>query len=67
IQNDPVGQLAKDGKWFEMKEEGTLNITKLDTISKSISGTFQFTVQNNSGIKVTVSEGKFNHSYILRN
>lgn len=37
IQNDPIGQLAKDGNWFENQQE---DFEKLKTISTTVSNSF---------------------------
>ncbi|MES2765449.1 MAG: DUF6252 family protein [Bacteroidota bacterium] len=61
----PINSAAYDrnAHYFEYKEEGTVTIYHLDTIAKKIAGTFQFTAEDRNGIKVTISEGKFNHIY----
>lgn len=53
---------AKEGKTYFI-ESGSLTITKLDTISKIISGRFHFTSKDNSGIRKEVQNGIFDGKY----
>lgn len=52
---------------FDKNPIGKVTISKLDTISKKIIGTFFFTTKIEGGSKVIkITEGKFNSSYIQR-
>jgi Family of unknown function (DUF6252) len=42
---------------------GSVNITAIDTVQRTIMGTFQFTAINNLQQKVAVQNGKFNTKY----
>lgn len=53
---------AKEGKTYFI-ETGSLTITKLDTISKIISGRFRFTAKDSSGNRRDVQGGVFDGRY----
>jgi hypothetical protein len=42
----------------------SLNITRLDTLRNIISGLFSMTLLNNKGTYVTISEGRFDATYL---
>jgi hypothetical protein len=60
---DPGGYYnAKEGKTYFI-ENGSLTITKLDIISKIISGRFRFISKNSSGNRRDVQGGVFDGKY----
>jgi len=55
--NDEYGNLWPGPK------SGAFNITKLDTVNNIMSGIFSFTLYDNSGDSVIVTDGRFDLTY----
>jgi hypothetical protein len=52
---------------YDSNPIGIVTISKLDTINKTITGNFSFTIKKSGSEVINITEGKFNSSYIPRN
>ena len=59
--------MTPENEWVTNDQyTGTVNITKIDTVNKFVSGTFQFTAINlyNAPQPLSVTEGRFDVKYL---
>ena len=51
------------GPAYQSYSSGAVNITKLDTVNKIMSGTFAFILYNSTGDSVVITDGRFDLTY----